>query len=232
MLILALESSGETASAAVVTEGKVLSEINAANGKTHSETLLPTIDFLLKTTGVTLADVDFVALGAGPGSFTGLRIGAAAAKAICHGAGKRLIPVPSLDALAMNLSGRPGYIAAPVMDARRGQVYACLYDVGGDGITRLTEPSAEDLEEVLARAAGYDKKVIFNGDGSNAFYDRITAYDDGFMVATEHSRLQRAASVGLLALTRTADAVDYLQNPVIYLRKPQAERMYDESHAE
>ena len=92
MLILAIESSGETASAAVVTEGKVLAEINLANKLTHSQTLMPLIDFMMRTVAIELPEIDYIALSAGPGSFTGLRIGAGIAKAICHGAEKDLYP--------------------------------------------------------------------------------------------------------------------------------------------
>jgi len=225
MLILSIETSGETASAAVVTEGRVLAEINLANKKTHSETLMPAVDFLLRASGIEIKDVDYVALGAGPGSFTGLRIGAAAAKGICHGAGKKLIPVPTLDALAYNVCGYP--LVAPVMDARRGQVYSCVYENNGGRLTKMTEYMAEDLELVLETAAKlnlYAGGVVFTGDGTNVFGDMIKAYDKKFHIAPEHLRLQRAASVGLVALGRADEAVGYEANPVIYLRKPQAER--------
>ena len=232
MLILALESSGETASAALVTEGKVLAEINCAFGpmranyakavrKTHSETLMPMVEFIFKTSGVFLPEIDYIALSAGPGSFTGLRIGAAAAKALCHGADKPLIPVPTLDALAINVSGYP--VVAPVMDARRGQVYACVYERTNGRLTKLTPYMAEDLEVILQTAAGYGKDVCFLGDAASVFYDKITAYKN-FYIAPEHLRLQRAASVGLLALNLTETAVGYEANPLLYLRKPQAER--------
>ena len=228
MLILALESSGETASAAVVTEGKVLAEINVAGRKTHSETLMPAVEFILRAAGTALADMDFIAAGAGPGSFTGLRIGIAAAKGICHGAGKMLIPVPTLDALAANASGYK--IAVPVMDARRSQVYSCVYENADGHINKLTQYMAEDLDAVLKMAAelGGGNEIIFTGDATNVFYDKIVNHSRHFHIAPEHLRLQRAASVGLLALKRTGEAVNYDANPVIYLRKPQAERMKEE----
>ena len=236
MLILAIETSGETASAALVTEGKVLAETNFAFGAvranyaniariTHSETLMPMIDFLLNTSRIPLSDIDCIALSAGPGSFTGLRIGAATAKALCHAAGKRLIPVPTLDALAYNVCGYS--IVAPVMDARRGQVYTCSYANEDGQLTRLAPYAAENLEVVLQAAAAHGKKTVFTGDAATLFYDRITAYSDMFYVAPEHLRLQRAASVGLLALTHTDEATDYGADPIMYLRKPQAERVAD-----
>ena len=235
MLIFAIDTSGETASAALVTEGKVLAETNFAFGAvranyaniariTHSETLMPMIDFMLGTSRIPLSDIDYIAFGAGPGSFTGLRIGAATAKALCHAAGKRLIPIPTLDALAYNVCGYP--FVVPVMDARRGQVYACRYANDG-ALTRLAPYAAEDLDAVLGAAAAHEKKTVFTGDAAGVFYDRITAYSDMFCVAPEHLRLQRAASVGLLALTRTDEATDYGANPIMYLRKPQAERVAD-----
>jgi len=234
MLILAIETSGETASAAVVTEGKVLAEINFCVKSTHSRTLMPMIDFMLGTAGIELAGVDFVALGAGPGSFTGLRIGAATAKALCHGADKKLIPVPTLDALAYNAAGRRGGLTVPVMDARRGQVYSCAYENIDNGVKKLAEYAADDLENVLAAAAGLgadrgDRDVVFTGDAANVFYDRIVAFDKNFRIAQEHLRLQRAASVGILALGMTDLAAGYDINPVIYLRKPQAEREREET---
>ena len=231
MLILALETSGETASAAIVTEGKVIAEINFANKLTHSQTLMPILDFMLKTAEIELSAMDYIAFGAGPGSFTGLRIGAAAAKAVCYGAGKKLIPVPSLDALAYNAAGFP--FAVPVMDARRGQVYSCVYESKNGEFIKLTPYLAEDLDFILENAARLSSGngVIFLGDGSNVFCDRIVSYDKNYHIAPEHSRLQRAASVGLLALSRADEAVGYETNPVIYLRKPQAEREAEEKNA-
>ena len=223
MLILSIESSGETASAAVVTENKVLAEINIANKLTHSETLMPMIDFLLRAADINLSSVDFIALGVGPGSFTGLRIGAATAKAVCRGADKKLIPVPSLDALAFNIIVSDAIIV-PVMDARRGQVYSCIYENKNGRQIKLTEYMAEDLEIIFDIVLKYEREVIFLGDGSDAFYDRILARSKNFNIAPPNLRLQRAASVGLLASRRVDEAVGHGANPLIYLRKPQAER--------
>jgi tRNA threonylcarbamoyladenosine biosynthesis protein TsaB len=228
-LILAIETSGETASAALVTFNKVLAELSFSNKKTHSETLMPMVDFMLKTVQIPLEEVSYIALSAGPGSFTGLRIGAAVAKALSHGAQKKLIPVPTLDALSYNIFDvSDNRLVIPVMDARRNQVYTCIYD----GLEKLFPYMTEDLDALLKIADGLGKEVVFLGDGSNAFYDKILSYSNKFRIAAEHNRLQRASSVGLLAQKRIDEAVSCEVNPVIYLRKPQAEREYDDRNCE
>ena len=134
MITLALESAAAVASVALTEDGRTLAELTLDNGNTHSETLLPMADMLFRLTGRTLADVDLFAVSVGPGSFTGIRIGAATVKGLAFGSGKCCLGVSSLEVLAYGLRGQDGLIC-PVLNARRRQVYTALFRSDGGRIT-------------------------------------------------------------------------------------------------
>ena len=136
MITLALESAAAVASVALTEDGRTLAELTLDNGNTHSETLLPMADMLFRLTGRTLADVDLFAVSVGPGSFTGIRIGAATVKGLAFGSGKCCLGVSSLEALAYGLRGQDGLIC-PVLNARRRQVYTALFRSDGGRITTM-----------------------------------------------------------------------------------------------
>ncbi|MCL2700051.1 MAG: tRNA (adenosine(37)-N6)-threonylcarbamoyltransferase complex dimerization subunit type 1 TsaB [Defluviitaleaceae bacterium] len=221
MKILGIDASGLAASAAVTDGNTLLGEITTNCKRNHSETLMPMIAELFERLDMRVDDIGFIACTNGPGSFTGLRIGAATAMSLAHGAGKKVIPVPTLDALAYNLYGCAG-IAVPMMDARRGQVYTAFYD---GGTRRLTDYMAISPEEALARLAAFNRPVIFLGDGAAAHSDKLKN------IAPAHLSLQRASAVAALGLERADDAVAYDKFELFYLRKPQAEREYLERTA-
>lgn len=228
MKILAIDTTGHTASAAIITEDKLIAEFTLNNKLTHSQTILPMVAELCQKSETVLAEVDYIACAAGPGSFTGLRIGAATAKGLAFALQKEIVPVPTLDALAYNVF-ETEKIICPIMDARRNQVYTALYQWEGGRLCRLTELLAIGIDEVIKLAEGYPKKVVFLGDGVAVHRSRLEQNPD-FIIAPPHCRLQRAAAVGALALQLAAagKAIPGNALELIYLRKSQAEREREE----
>jgi tRNA threonylcarbamoyladenosine biosynthesis protein TsaB len=207
---------------AIVDGNTLLGEITANCKRNHSETLMPMVAELFERLEMRISDVNFIACTNGPGSFTGLRIGAATAMSLAHGADKKVIPVPTLDVLAYNLYGY-AEIVVPMMDARRGQVYTAFYD---GGITRMTDYMAISPDEALERLAEYNRPAIFLGDGVAVHENRFNN------IAPPHLSLQRASSAAALGQQRMKDAIPHNKFELFYLRKPQAEREYLERAAQ
>lgn len=232
MRILALDSSGLVAAVAIVEEAsgneQTIAEYTLNYKKTHSQTLLPMLDEIVKMTGLDLNEIDAIAVAAGPGSFTGLRIGSATAKGLGLALDKPLIHIPTLEGLAYNLCGTEK-VVCPILDARRGQVYAGIYEFNGDRLSVLEDQMAVGIEELGERLRSYDRKVIFLGDGvpvfREALREKIMAGCD-ISFAPANLNRQRAASVGALALRyyregKIENAADHKPD---YLRASQAER--------
>lgn len=224
MKILALDSTAIVSTVAITDNEKLLAEFTINNGNTHSETLLPMIEASLKVLKLTVDDIDLFACSAGPGSFTGVRIGAATIKGLAFDKSKPCAPVSSLDALAHNLPYADG-IVCPVMNARRNQLYNAIFLCENGKLTRLCDDrliSVFDLEEELAQYNG--KKIYLCGDGydiaKNAF-TRVIAEDTPLL-----HQYQSAYSVALCALEAASAELlttDIELSPV-YLRASQAER--------
>ena len=224
--LLALESSGLVASAAIVEDDVLIAEYTTDFKKTHSQTLLPMVDVIVKMTETDLSTIDAVAVSAGPGSFTGLRIGAATAKGLCLALGKPIIAVPTLDALIYG-AGETEKLVVPIMDARRNQVYTKI-----DG-----KSTAMDMHELISAlnemcesaGSGSDtgREVLFLGDGVPVYREQIeNELKVPHTYAPAHLNRQRAASVGALALElKPTDADKFAPE---YLRKSQAEREKEE----
>ncbi len=227
MNILALDSSGIAASAAIVTEEKVLGEFFINHKMTHSQTLMPLTEQLFKTLDINKKDIDYVAVSCGPGSFTGLRIGMAAAKGLCLALGKKLIAVPTLDVIAEN-AAESDKLVVPVMDARRGQVYYCIYEKEKGCLVPKTDYDADSIEAVINKVKAEGKPVVFLGDGTVPFESEILKA--GFEIGDNTKRLQRAACVGTSAVKAVKEnkAVEPENAELIYLRKSQAERELEE----
>ena len=172
MKILALDSSGLVASVAVVEDNQLLAEYTVNYKKTHSQTLLPMLDEIAKMIELDLETIDAIAVAAGPGSFTGLRIGSATAKGLGLALKKPLIPVPTVDALAYNLYDSTGVIC-PMMDARRGQVYTGIYEFDGNELRVLEDQMAVSIEELGEKLKQYNRPVVFLGDGVPVFRKRL-----------------------------------------------------------
>ncbi len=228
MKILAIDTTGQTASAAIAQEDKLIGEFTLNYKLTHSQTILPMIAELCEKSETKPREVEYIACASGPGSFTGLRIGAATAKGLALALNKEIVPVPTLDALAYNVF-ETDKIICPMMDARRSQVYTAFYRWDNGKLCRLTPMLAISIEEVIQMANNYAEKVIFLGDGVPVHKKKLSLYPD-FMFAPAHCSLQRAASVAALAmeLVKEGGAVKGDAFALIYLRKSQAEREREE----
>ncbi len=232
MRILAIDSSGQTASVAIWEDGVTLAEFSIHAKKTHSQTLLPMMEAVREMTELDMETVDAVAVTSGPGSFTGLRIGSAAAKGFGFALSKPIIPVPTLEGLAYNLYGTD-LAVCPLMDARRNQTYTGIYEfIKKDGTCEfdmniIKGQCAVPIEDILAACNKLDRGVIFLGDGVPVFQKEI---EEMITVpcsyAPAHMNRQRAAAVAALAARyyeqgKAQTAAEYKPE---YLRLSQAER--------
>ncbi len=226
MKILALDSSGLVASVAVVSEDVLLAEYTINYKKTHSQTLLPMLDEIVKMIELDLKDIDAIAVAAGPGSFTGLRIGSSTAKGLGLALNKPIIAVPTVEGLAFNLYGTDKLIC-PIMDARRNQVYTGLYEFKGTEFAVVEPQEAVGIDEIADKINQLDRSVIFLGDGVEVYQDQLkTLMKVPYSFAPLHLSKQRAGAIGALGviyfkkgLVEDAD----LHRPT-YLRLSQAER--------
>lgn len=223
MKILALESSAKAASCAVLADGELLASAWQAAGLTHSRTLLPMVEGMLKNSELTMEAMDAVAVAAGPGSFTGLRIGIAAVKGLAWAAEKPCIPVSTLEAMAWPLAHLEGSIVC-AMDARRQQIYNAAFLADSGALERLREDRALSLEEAAADLAGLDGPMTIVGDGAQMCFDFFTARGIDCRLAPVHLRLQSAAGVALAAWRRRTETVSAQELMPVYLRLSQAER--------
>ena len=217
-MILGIDSSAITAGCALYDGEKIFAEefLNVAH--THSQTLLPMIETMLKTSGKTLADVEKIAVTTGPGSFTGLRIGVSCVKGMCLGTGKACVDVSTLEAIAYNFVGVDGIICA-CMDARLKQVYNALFKSENGVVTRLCEDRAIALADLSEELEKLDGKIILAGDGA-AIAHEFTGKK--YTLAPLALRFQRGAGVCLAGENKPVIEADALMPK--YLRLPQAER--------
>ena len=204
MKILALDSSSLTASVAVVEDEITIAEYTVNYKKTHSQTLLPMLDEIIKMTEQDLQEVDAIAVAAGPGSFTGLRIGSATVKGLAEALRKPVVSVPTVDGLAANLYGTDK-VVCPLMDARRNQTYTGLYDFVKKEDTYemrcIMEQCAVDLLEILTAINELGREVIFLGDGVPVFKETIAQQVSvPYSFAPNTCNRQRAAVVGWLGM--------------------------------
>lgn len=229
MRLLAIESSSKTASVAILNDGLVAAEYTINDKMTHSQTLLPMIDEIVKRIGVELETFDAIAISKGPGSFTGLRIGSATAKGLGQALSLPLVEVPTLEGLAYNVAGFDGLIC-PCMDARRNHVYGAAYTFDNETVkevstTELIEANAY-VEKMACLALKMNLKLFFLGDGVSVLSEALNQLKQPYIIATENNNTHRAASVAKAA------AVRYNKNMTIsadrhvpdYLRPSQAER--------
>ena len=225
MLLLSFETSAKAAGAALFDEDKLIGESYQNTGLTHSQTLMVMAEDLLTQCGKSAADVEAVAVAAGPGSFTGVRIGVAAAKGFAWGKELPCYGVSTLEAMALGLGVYDGYVC-PVMDARRAQVYNALFYVNQGAVNRVTQDRAIALAELAEELANLQKPVYLVGDGSNLCYQTLHETVPNLILPPEHRMHQRATGVGLAALKRIAAGEAGNGGELVpnYLRLSQAER--------
>ena len=221
MNILAIDTSSSVASVAVIKDKQLVGEYIVSNGKTHSQILVPIIDDVLSNLNLGIEDVDVFATTLGPGSFTGLRIGIATAKAFAQAKNKKIIGVSALDCLASNVAYGDGITVCPILDARRGNVYNALYKNG----CKQTNDRLLHLDTVLEEVKG--EKTLFLGDGVLKHREKISSFmGNDAMFAPENLLFQRASSVAHIALLRAEnnDFDNIYSLEPIYVRPSQAER--------
>ena len=230
MLILGIESASLTASAALLSDNTVIAEYTTNFKKTHSETLLPMIDAIFQMTGKDESELTAIAVSQGPGSFTGLRIGASLAKGLAFPKDLPIIPVPTIDAIAYGAFPADA-VLCPLMDARRMEVYSGLYSFDGDRFIvhepACARPLSEQIKAAEALAEKLDKPVLYLGDGLPVFMEEIRAQMSWpSLFAPPHTRCQRAGSVAVLGAKMLAEGISEscLTFQPLYLRKSQAEQ--------
>ena len=225
MLILAFETSAKAGSVALLDENKLLGESYQNTGLTHSQTLMVMAEDLLKQCGKAVSDITAVAVAEGPGSFTGVRIGVAAAKGFAWGGQIPCYGVSTLEAMAESLGIWQGYVC-PCMDARRSQVYNALFYVNQGRIERVREDRAIALADLAEELKSLTEPVFLVGDGSNLTYKTLSGEIPGLVLPPEHRMHQRATGVALLAAKKIAAGEVGDGNALTpnYLRLSQAER--------
>ncbi len=221
MLILAFESSAKPASAALVKDGQLLSQYMQCSALTHSRTLLPMAEDMLKNAELKLSDVDLIAVAHGPGSFTGIRIGVSTVKGLAWASEKPCVGVSTLEAMAWHGLAAGGYIC-PVMDARRSQVYNAIFKIENGRPVRMTEDRPIALDELAKEVAALNAPVFLVGDGAALCSEYFTAHGIPCVMAPDNMRWQDAWGVAMAAADKTPGNADELLP--VYLRLSQAER--------
>ncbi len=221
MLILAFESSAKPASAALVKDGQLLSQYMQCSALTHSRTLLPMAEDMLKNAELKLSDIDLIAVAHGPGSFTGIRIGVSTVKGLAWAAEKPCVGVSTLEAMAWHGLAAGGYIC-PVMDARRSQVYNAIFKIENGRPVRMTEDRPIALEELAEEVTALGAPVFLIGDGAALCFEYFTAHGIPCVMAPDNLRWQDAWGVAMAAADKTPGNADELLP--VYLRLSQAER--------
>ena len=221
MLTLAFESSAKAASVALVRDGSLISQYSQCSGLTHSRTLLPMAEDLLKNAELKLSDVDLFAVAHGPGSFTGIRIGVSTVKGLAWATDKPCVGVSTLEAMAWHGLAAGGFVC-PVMDARRSQVYNALFEIRDGAPVRLTGDRPISLQELAEEVRGLQAPVFLVGDGAELTARFFAAQGIPFTPAPENLRWQSAWGVAMAARGQTPGNADSLLP--VYLRLSQAER--------
>lgn len=224
MLICAVESSAKAVSAAVIEDGIVIGENFINTNQTHSETLMPMLDNLLKTTGTAVKDIALFAVSKGPGSFTGIRIGISCIKGLAFPYDTPCLGVSTLEAIAQPICSLEGKTICAVMDARRNQVYNAVFKAEAGKLHRLCDDRTISIEELHGEYKQLGNSLVLIGDGAELCYK--TFKESGAVLADETIRVQRASSVGLLAekIFEKSGGVTPAELLPFYLRPSQAER--------
>ncbi len=234
MRVLGIESSSLVASIAIWTDDSITAEYTFNFKKTHSQTLLPMLDEIIKMTEIPLDSIDAIAVSAGPGSFTGLRIGSATAKGLGLALKKPLIHIPTIEAMAYQCFSS-SYILCPIMDARRNQVYTGIYQYNGEQFSTLMDQSAMDIAELMRVVNELECEVMFLGDGVPVYKEMIEQLSNKpCHFAPSFMNRQRAGAVAALGAKyyKEGKIETATQHQPDYLRKSQAERELEEKTKE
>ncbi len=236
MKVLAIDSSGLVATVAVVEDAELLAEYTTNYKKTHSQTLLPMLEHVRDMIDLDLNTIDYLAVAAGPGSFTGLRIGSATVKGLGLALNKPVVEVPTLEGLAYNMCGT-NHLVCPLMDARRNQVYTGIYEFEMSEHTwkmnALKEQCAVDIAEIVEECNRLGRPVVFLGDGVPVYTQKIEELCRvPYTFAPAGMNRQRAAAIAALAVqyAKEGKTVSAAEHAPEYLRKSQAEREREEAN--
>lgn len=232
MRVIAIETSSTVASVAIVNEEKIESEIFINNKLQHSTILFPMIESVLKNLSMDMDSIDGIVVSAGPGSFTGLRIGVATGKGLVQGSERKFIGVSTLDSLAYQNGSFNGLIC-PIMDALHDNVYTALYRGEEKDVEKLLDYDALHIDLLLEKLNNYNERIIFMGDAMESHRDKIiNVLGNRAEFSLPMNNNPRASSLGLLGVNRLTNGSEdsiYSFGP-LYIRKSQAEREYDKKH--
>lgn len=230
MRILGIECTASPVSCAVFEDSRIKAEYFLNLKTTHSQTLLPMVESVLKLSGIGIGDIDVIAATAGPGSFTGVRIGISAVKGLAFAQNTPCVPISTLEAMAYGLTGCDGIVCA-CMDARCNQVYNAIFEVKDGVVSRFCLDRALMIEELYAEIEkiyekNREKTIFIVGDGADLFYNSIKDRDVPVCLAPEHLKWQRASGVCMAALSKAQNGETVCPEELlpVYLRLPQAER--------
>jgi tRNA threonylcarbamoyladenosine biosynthesis protein TsaB len=229
MRVLAADTTTSVNTVAVCDGPRLLAETVVDCGRTHTERLVGTVDWVLGQAGLALGDLDALAISTGPGSFTGLRVGVSAWKGLAMGTGLPLVPVATLDAMT-NLRGFRNALVCPLLDAKMGEVFGAVYQFDESQRTRLTDARACPVEELVS---ALDGTVLFLGDGAVLYRDSITERVADAVFLPPSCGVPRASAVAQEALAMLEAGLPYPAEAVapVYLRSSQAERARDKAQA-
>lgn len=229
MKILAIDTSGIVASIAIGNEEKILGEISLNYKQNHSVTIMPMIDSLLKMLDMDIEEIDYFAFTKGPGSFTGLRIGASTVKAMAHSLDKKIVPISTLQSIAFNITDNSRFIV-PIIDAKAERVFAGIYKNKDGKIEPILEDCATNINELLNYILDNNIEPIFLGDGSIVYRDILKEHFKEENFAPISLNMQNASSLLALSIQYIKEGkyVDYNNIEIQYLRKPQAQRELEE----
>ncbi len=226
--ILSIDTCLNSCSVAIHEEGKLIGESFLDVGLTHSETLVPMVQFLLNSAGMTVNDIDVLGVTSGPGSFTGLRIGMATVKGLAFASDIPCVTISSLHALALGAACLDG-IVCPCIDARNNQIYNAVFKAHGGKIERIVKNRAINIDDFVDKVGEYEDKIIFIGDGAQMCYNnaiKIFNKDNMLYFSEEFSRI-RAGKIGGEIFKRYKSGIKYSYEEIVpeYIKLSQAERM-------
>ena len=225
MNILAVDTSATSASVCVAQENKIIGEFSINTSLTHSQTLVPMIEQVSEKTGIALDNIDAIAVNAGPGSFTGVRIGVAAVKGIAFSRNIPCVSVSTLESMAYNMLDSECIVCA-VMDARCSQVYNALFKVSNGEVERLIEDRALSLADLKLDLQKFSEKIILVGDGSEITFNYLENSLQNVFLASVNNRIQKASSIACVAFEKIKndETISASELMPVYLRLPQAQR--------